>query len=79
MGEKVETAQQKPLTAHILKAMSLFTGVQAVGIICSVVRTKLIALWIGATGVGLFAIFNSMVDLMSSITQLNMRQAQCAI
>ena len=35
-------------TAAILKVMGLFSGVQVVTILCSMVRTKLVALWIGA-------------------------------
>ena len=35
------------LSAKVLKAMGLFGGVQGVGILCSVVRVKLVALWLG--------------------------------
>ena len=63
------------LTAKVLKAMSVFTGVQAVNIICAIVRTKFIALWIGPMGVGLFAIYNSILELLSNASQLNMGQS----
>ena len=55
--------------------MSIFTGVQSVTILCSIVRTKLIALWIGTAGVGLFATFNTGIELISAATQLNMRES----
>lgn len=62
-------------TSKVLKAMSLFGGVQAAGIACSLVRSKLISIWIGPAGVGLFAIFNSALDMLSSASQLNLRQS----
>lgn len=58
----------------ILKVMGVFSGVQAVSIVCSVVRAKLIAIWIGPAGVGIFAVLNSALDMISSSTQLNLRQ-----
>lgn len=57
-------------TAAILKVMGLFSGVQIVTILCSMVRTKLVALWIGAEGVGLFGIFNSAIDMLGALTTL---------
>lgn len=40
------------LNARILKVTGMFGGLQVINIICSVVRSKLVAIWIGATGVG---------------------------
>lgn len=39
---------------RIVKATGLFGGVQVINILCSLVKTKLIAVWLGAEGVGLF-------------------------
>lgn len=69
------TSTKSSTTAKILKALSVFGGVQAIQILCSVVRTKLVALWIGPAGVGLIAIYNSTIDLLSTSTQLNLRQS----
>ncbi len=63
------------LSARVLKAMGIFGGVQATNILCSIVRTKLVALWIGAAGVGLFGIFNSAVDMLGSLSQLGLRNS----
>lgn len=60
---------------RVLKAMGIFGGVQSVSIICSIVRAKLIAVFIGPAGVGLFAIFNTALDFISNTTQLNIRQS----
>ncbi len=57
----------------VFKAMGIFGGTQAFSIICGVVRIKLIAIWLGTAGVGLFAIFNSALTLISGLTQLNVR------
>ena len=52
----------------------MFGGQQVVNIICSIARTKLVALWIGPSGIGLFGIFNSAVETIGGLSQLNMRQ-----
>jgi PST family polysaccharide transporter len=39
------------ITNGVLKALGIFGGVQMITIICSILRTKLIAVWIGAAGV----------------------------
>lgn len=64
-----------PTTAKILKALSIFGSVQVITILCSVVRTKLVAIWLGPIGVGLISIYNQTIDLLSSTTQLNLRQS----
>ncbi len=61
------------LSRVVVKAMGLFSGVQMLGIVCSVVRCKLVALWIGPVGVGLFAIWNSALDMINSAANLGIR------
>lgn len=63
------------LSAGILKAMSIFGGVQVITILCSIVRTKLVALWIGAAGVGLFALYNSTIEMIGSFTRMGLRNS----
>ncbi len=57
----------------VFKALGIFGGSQVLSILCGVVRTKLVAIWLGTTGVGLFAIFNSALNLISGLSQLNLR------
>ncbi len=64
-----------PTTAKILKALGIFGSVQVITVLCSVVRTKLVAIWIGPLGVGLITIYNSTIELMSSVTQCNLHQS----
>ena len=57
-------------SAAVMKVMSIFSGVQVITILCYVVRTKLVAIWVGAAGVGLFGIYNSATDMLLSLTLL---------
>lgn len=58
-----------------VKAMGLFGGVQVLGILCSIVRTKLVAMWIGPVGVGLFGIFNNVLEMINTGTNLGVRNS----
>lgn len=64
--------------------MALFTGMQFFTILCSVVKTKLVALWLGADGVGLFGILNTTMETTGTLTDIGLRQsavrdvAQCS-
>ena len=69
MAEKAKT----DISRTIVKAMGLFGSIQVFTILCSVIRTKLIALWIGPAGMGLFAIFNSAIDMVSNVSNLGVR------
>ena len=62
-------------TGRVLKAMSVFGGIQVITILCSVVRTKLVAVWIGPAGVGLITLYNATIDMLSQTSQLNLRQS----
>ena len=61
------------LTKRVLKVIGMFSGAEAFGILCSVVKMKLVALWLSATGVGLLGIFNSTIDTVSIVTGLGLR------
>ena len=58
-----------------MKAMGLFGGVQVMGIICSILRTKLVAMWIGPVGIGLFGLFNNALEMLSTGTNLGIRSS----
>lgn len=55
--------------------MSLFGGVQVVSIICSIIRTKLIAVWIGPAGIGLIGLYNSAIEMISTFAGLGIRNS----
>lgn len=69
------TPRQGRLSGMVLKAMSVFGGVQVVNILCSVVRTKLVALLMGPIGIGLFGLYNSAIEMLSSLLQLGLRNS----
>ena len=62
-------------TTRVLKALSIFGGAQALGVICAVVRTKVTAVLIGPAGVGILAVLVSTMDLLTTISQLSLRQS----
>lgn len=59
----------------IFKATTLFGLVQIISIIISIIKSKLVALWIGTTGFGIISIFNSSTSLISSITNLGIQSS----
>lgn len=63
------------LSKTVMKVMGLFTGLQAFNILCSIIKNKLVALWLGATGVGLFGIFNLSMETITSLTDMGLRQS----
>lgn len=63
------------LSRMVVKAMGLFSGVQCLSILCSVVRCKLVSMWIGPVGVGLFAIWNSALDMITTASNLGVRNS----
>ena len=55
---------------HILKYTGIFGGVQGLNIVLGLVRTKLIALLLGPSGMGLASLFNTTVSFVSQATNL---------
>ncbi|MCM1450098.1 MAG: oligosaccharide flippase family protein [Clostridiales bacterium] len=66
----------KSLTSQrVFKALGVFGSLQVVNILCSVVRTKCIAVWLGTAGIGIFALYNTTLDVINQLVQLNLRQS----
>lgn len=59
----------------ITKAAALFGGVQIVSILCSVIRTKLIAVWLGSAGIGIIGLYNTAIETISAFTGLGIRSS----
>lgn len=55
--------------------MGAFGGTQFLNILCSVIRAKLVALWIGPVGVGLNSLLFSSSELVGRLTQLSLRES----
>lgn len=54
---------------QILKATSLFGGVQFINILASIVKTKIAALFIGVVGIGIFGILTSTLTFIQALTR----------
>lgn len=63
------------LSGQFIKALGIFGSLEALKILCSVVRTKLVALWIGTAGVGVISLYNSTLEMLKCMTLLNLRQS----
>lgn len=63
------------VSATVLKALGIFGSLEALKLLCSVVRTKLVALWIGTAGVGVISLYTATIELIKSVALLNMRQS----
>ncbi len=56
----------------IIKATSVFGGVQVFNIIISILRSKFIALFLGSTGMGIVGLINSTIGLIGGITNFGL-------
>lgn len=63
------------ITGRVVKALGVFGSIEVISMACAVVRTKLVALWIGAAGVGVISLYNATLELLKGILQLNLRQS----
>lgn len=57
---------------QVVKATSLFGGVQVFNIVISLIRSKVIAVLLGTTGMGIAGLFNSAVGLIGVITNFGL-------
>ena len=55
---------------QIFKTTSLFGGVQLLNIIISIIRTKLIAVFIGPAGMGIISLLNSAINTINGVSGL---------
>ena len=67
--------ENKSIYKKIVGATSLFGGVQVINMLCSLIRNKVIAIFLGAEGVGMISLFNSSIEMVSSLTNLGLRQS----
>ena len=60
---------------NIFKAVALFSSVQGLNILLSLIRTKLVAMFLGPAGVGLSSIYNETRELIHESTNMGMDQS----
>ena len=66
----MKKAEKTDSYSHVLKYTGIFGGVQGMNILVGIVRNKLVATILGPAGMGLIAIFNSTINLLSNSTNL---------
>lgn len=57
------------------KATSLFGGVQVVTVLTGLLKSKLVAVWMGTTGFGILSLYNAAVNLIFSISNLGLQSS----
>lgn len=67
--------QEKSIYRKILATTGMFGGVQAINMLCSLVRNKVIALLLGAEGVGVIGLYNGAIEMVSALTGMGLRQS----
>jgi O-antigen/teichoic acid export membrane protein len=65
-------SEQQSSYRQIIKATSLFGGVQAFGIVVSVIRSKFVAVLLGTAGMGINGLLLSTTNFISSITNFGL-------
>lgn len=65
-------AEDKSSYQQVFKATSLFGGVQLIQILISAVKSKVIALFLGPSGMGIFRLLKTTVDLVGQITNFGL-------
>lgn len=63
----------RPATRGVVRALGLLGSAQGVGMLCSLIRNKLIALWIGPSGIALAGILNSALEMTGALAQQGIR------
>ena len=64
--------EEKSSYRDIMKATSLFGGVQVFNIIIAIVRSKIIAVLLGSAGMGVVGLLTSTIGLVSSLTNFGL-------
>ncbi|MFA6057932.1 MAG: oligosaccharide flippase family protein [Taibaiella sp.] len=59
----------------IIKATSIFGGVQVFTILLSIIKAKTVALWLGPSGMGVIALLTSATGLISNISNFGLSNA----
>lgn len=63
------------LSNRVIKMLGLFSSLQVVSILCSIIKNKLVAIWLQASGIGLFGIYSSTTETIATLTEMGLRQS----
>ena len=65
-------SEQQSSYRQIMKATSLFGGVQVFNIIISIIRSKVVAVLLGPAGIGILGLINSTIGLIGALTNFGL-------
>ncbi len=68
-------SNEKSAYRTVLKATSIFGGVQVFNIIVAIIRSKLVALFIGPEGMGIVSLLNTTLGLIIGATDLGLKNS----
>lgn len=63
------------LSRRVMRLMGMFAGLQSLSIVCSVVKMKLVSIWLQTAGVALFGILTTAQETIATFTDLGLRQS----
>lgn len=69
------TTRTRPLSRAIFRAISAFSGVKVLSLLCSVIRNKLIAVLLGPSGMGIISLYNSAIEMIGALSRLSVDQS----
>ena len=72
---QVHPGRVKPSYGQILRSSAIVGGASVVGIALGIVRTKILALLLGPSGVGLIGLYTSIFDLVRSIAGMGISRS----
>lgn len=75
MAEEIQNTDQKSSYRSIFKATSLFGGVQVYQILIGVIKSKIVAILLGTSGLGIMSLYQSSIDLIKQVTSLGLSQS----
>ena len=64
--------EQQSSYRQIMKATSLFGGVQVFNIVISIIRSKFVAVLLGPNGMGIMGLFSATIGMISSLTNFGL-------
>tara|TARA_B110000091_G_C13813310_1_gene476341 strand:- start:2382 stop:3881 length:1500 start_codon:yes stop_codon:yes gene_type:complete len=67
-------SEEKASYRSIMKATSLFGGVQVFNILISIIRSKFVAILLGPAGLGIVGLLQSTIGLVTSLTSFSLRR-----
>ncbi len=64
--------EQQSSYRQIMKATSIFGGVQVFNILISIIRSKFVAVWLGPGGMGILGLLTSTIGIIGSLTNFGL-------